>query len=584
MSGICECGECAAARCTRLSCFWCCEKKGGDEGSCGNHQDRKRRTKRGHRSLGRSQLRWNKQKHPQTEPVAAMIHEHFHQQRTGQDAVHFTMNMARLYWFQASWKLQQLDDGEVDSWVQVDAFMKHVPIALVQTTMQKATRKIFREKNKKNITDMWKQCRKIFRQDGDHWSLQLSAAPAACGMPSSDVHEPEEEELADWGDSEDESEDLDDVPAAGTAGLRERREELISPPRPKPTGAAIEFSEKTWSIRVLTPTEQAQIHDVKLSSAWCRTRRDIAKRMQPEEVEHLRPQPRRGSFSWNFASDKPAPHMRRASGKRFCCALQGSNVRDDRSWGPWKQALGNIIGWVSPFSMWLESFMTWIQLRPAIAGAMKEIRAVTQETWHEVGMRGCSGYVIGEVKRGFWLRMTFDDTGVEPTEVYGGNAVRGWHGTSMYCISRVIKQMGLNNGFAQNTQGGSVAQGVFYMHAAQAHLCEGYQHYVMLNDDGWLVGPLLELCVNEAACAGTMKTSLKRGNRGSATQRIASSECVRLHSVFFHAIHVSEIATAEKAMWIIAEPGFHPLLELDPDEPWSDIVERSHERRHRVFL
>jgi hypothetical protein len=40
--------------------------------------------------------------------------------------------------------------------------------------------------------------------------------------------------------------------------------------------------------------------------------------------------------------------------------------------------LGNKVGWVSPLSEWLEVFMTWIQLRPAIVDAMREIRAVAQ--------------------------------------------------------------------------------------------------------------------------------------------------------------------------------------------------------------
>ena len=80
-----------------------------------------------------------------------------------------------------------------------------------------------------------------------------------------------------------------------------------------------------------------------------------------------------------------------------------------------------------------------------------------------------------------------------------------------------------------------------------------------------------------------MKTSLKRGKRGSCTQRIASSDCVRLHSVFFHAIHVTEIAKAPKDVWVIAEPGFHPALELDPEEPWENILNRSCERQHSVF-
>jgi hypothetical protein len=228
--------------------------------------------------------------------------------------------------------------------------------------------------------------------------------------------------------------------------------------------------------------------------------------------------------------------------------------------------------------------MAWIQLRPAIATRVQEIRAVTSQMWEELGMPA-NGHRIGQTKPGYWLRMTFKGVTARPTENYGGEEVRGWHGTSMYCIARIIEQMGLNDGFAENSQSGSVVKGVFYMHAAQAHLCESYMHYCMLNEDGWLVSPLLEICVNESACKGQMKTVLKRRQNGNnCDQQIAADTCVALHSVFFHVMHVSEFISLGKDFWLIAEPGFHPMLELDPVEPWEAIVERSRARKRLRFF
>ena len=512
-----------------------------------------------------------------------MIFEQFEKQTAGRPgAPHFTLNMARLYWFQASWRLQELEDDSVTSWVLADGLLKSVPMALVQATLRRSTAGLHHARNQAKVKHMWKLCDKLFQPDGDHWSLRQSAAPEASG-PASDAVVTDDEEIPDWGgSSENEPEDEHAAPAAGQTELRQV-EALISPTRPDPTDPPISFP--GW-VQDLTPTEYAAVHDVpSFATQWRLAGADIARMTLLKHVEHLMPQPRRGSFVWNFPSDKPAPHMRRDEGTRHVCGLQGGAI-GNKHWTPWIDALGSKVGWVSPLSRFLEVFRTWIQLRPAIACRIRELRPVTPHAWQELGMMTTPGYIIGHSRLGYWLRMTFDDVNTQPTEVHGGDSVRGWHGTSMYCIARVIQQRGLSNGFAQNSQGGKVVQGVFYMHAAQAHLCETYMHYCMLNEDGWLVSPLLELCVNEEACLGTMTTVLKRrgGGGSNCNQRIADANHVSLHSVLFHVMHVSELIGADKNLWLAAEPGFHPLLELDPYEPWQDIVERSRERRNLTFL
>ena len=516
--------------------------------------------------------------------VAEIIFKHFRQSIDPQNEQRFTMNMARLYWFQASCRMQELEDGEVSAWVKLDAFMNSVPMALVQTNLRRSTCGLHHERNRGHVQHMWALCEKMFISDGDHWSLRPPAAREASGT-ASDAVACDDEELPDLGDSSEDEPVVDH--ASSPAIMMEFRlpgETLISPARPVPTDRPIRWTQKDW-VKDLSTSEESDIHDMLglFFNGWKLTGADIARESSLEDVEHLKPQRRLGSFPWNEHSDKPAPHMRRDKGLRANCGLQGGAV-GNKFWNPWVSALGGIVGWVSPLSGFLEVFRTWIHLRPEIACRVHEIRPVSPRMWESLHIRK-PGYTIGQTNPGYWLRMTLKGTQREPNEVYGGDAVRGWHGTSMYCISRVIHRMGLTCGFARNSQGGSVVQGVFYMHAAQAHLCEGYMHYCMLNDDGWLVAPLLELCVDEQACRGTMKTVLKRKNKNTdCTQRIAADTCVRLHSVFFHVMHVSELINADKALWLVAEPGFHPLLELDPEEPWEDIVERSLERRHLRFM
>jgi hypothetical protein len=533
--------------------------------------------------LGRKQLRWATRKHAAVDAVAKMIFEEFEKQTAGRlDAPHFTLNMARLYWFQASWKLQVLEDGAATSWVLADGLMKSVPMALVQASLRRSTAGLHHARNKLKVTHMWNLCERLFQPDGEHWSLRQSAAPAASGPASSVVSD--DEELPDWGgSSENESEDEHAGPAAGQTEST-LHEALISPIRPDPIDPPIRWKKNGW-VEDLTPNEYAAIHNVpSFAGQWRLAGDDIASMTKLTHVEHLMPQPCLGSFVWNFLSDKPAPHMRRDQGTRPVCGLQGGAV-GNKHWTPWIDALGSKVGWVSPLSSFLEVFRTWIQLRPAIAGRVRELRPVTPREWLELGMTTL-GDTIGHSRLGYWLRMTFNDVHTRPTEVYGEDSVRGWHGTSMYCIARVIQQRGLSNGFAQNAQNGSVVQGVFYMHAAQARLCESYMHYCMLNDDGWLVSPLLELCVNEKACIGKMVTALRRkGSSGSnTTQRVADASHVSLHSVLFHIMHVSELIGADKSLWLNAEPGFHPLLELDPYEPWEAIVQRSRERQNLTFV
>jgi hypothetical protein len=113
----------------------------------------------------------------------------------------------------------------------------------------------------------------------------------------------------------------------------------------------------------------------------------------------------------------------------------------------------------------------------------------------------------------------------------------GWHATSMYCLQRIVHENGPQEGFAENTQSGKTVKGVFYMKGPEAHCCENYLHHVMLDDDGWLFAPLLQLYVDEELMrtkfGGTQ--TLKR----SQPQRVAKKECRTGCGVHPHDAHLA---------------------------------------------
>ena len=133
----------------------------------------------------------------------------------------------------------------------------------------------------------------------------------------------------------------------------------------------------------------------------------------------------------------------------------------------------------------------------------------------------------------------------------------------MYCLQRIVAENGAREGFAQNTVAGEPTSGVFYMRGPEAHCCENYLHWVMLDDDGWLFAPLLQLAVDETKNAENRKSSAKVPRKNNS-QRVADAEFVDLVAMYIHMVHITQVVLKPKACWIKAEPGFHRALEIDP--------------------
>ena len=238
----------------------------------------------------------------------------------------------------------------------------------------------------------------------------------------------------------------------------------------------------------------------------------------------------------------------------------------------WCRQLGagnEIVGWLAPATAAFQTLLTWLRNRPPVWSRITRIDRVNPRHFEDHDWKK-DGSDWASDADSHWWRIP-----VSAAELAGRTV--GWHATSMYCLQRIVHENGPQEGFAENTQSGKTVKGVFYMHGPQAHCCENYLHHVMLDDDGWLFAPLLQLYVDEELMRskfGTTQT-LRRGQK----QRIAKKECVDLAAVYIHMVHISQVVLKPAACETLAEPGFHPLLEIDPYENWQSICARSQERQ-----
>ena len=220
----------------------------------------------------------------------------------------------------------------------------------------------------------------------------------------------------------------------------------------------------------------------------------------------------------------------------------------------------------------LLTLITWLRNRPAMWDPITSMERVGSSHFKQHGLN-CYPSSLRCNPHCYWWRVGL--AGKFPPE-----RTVGWHATSMYCLHRIVKQNGPQEGFASNTRDGKEVKGVFYMRGRQAHCCENYMHFSMLDDDGWLYAPLLQVAVDEAANEATGRIStLPRGQK----QKCANAEFVDLVCVYILMVHISHLYHRDKNEKVNVEPGFHPALEIDPHEAWETIEARSKTRQFLSF-
>ena len=121
---------------------------------------------------------------------------------------------------------------------------------------------------------------------------------------------------------------------------------------------------------------------------------------------------------------------------------------------------------------------------------------------------------------------------------------------------------------------------VFFLDSAHAHGCLFYSTYHQLRPDGWLYCVWLQLDVDWDKAMVVQAATIQENSslRRRMKQFVAESEFVKVNAVYVHMIHVLEVVSSSRDVQIAVEPGYDRQWEIDPTEPWSDVLARSEEQ------
>ena len=554
-----------AGGCQRVLCSPCCRRHA--EGVCPGHRP-EGKSKRGNRGEASRQRRFTLTK---SNDIARVVHVIL-QSRIDRDPLsQWTKEHAIAYWLLASPSL--MDERWLDQALQEDSVLRMVTMGQANAAWRQ-TSMLYRPHAKAKMEHMLAAAQKLFVQDGAGWSLRQGTSSLAASSGATSGVLPPRVEAATKEDQEalhavvmEVDYDGDDVPAGG--------DEVPSAPARPHRGYRALMAEELWIARKNgdRPACMAECDALLNIKQTLFHKRDLVNMPEKENSEHLRFQARVGSFLWNSGSQKPAPHIRgwQHMATRGAVTVYGS--KHDELIQGWCRSLDaecgkDVVGWMVPADEALPTLITWLRNRPAMWERITGMDRVYSSHFEQLGM-SCSPTSLRGDPGCYWWRVGL--AGEFPPQ-----RTVGWHATSMYCLHRIVKENGPREGFASNMQGGKDVQGVFYMQGPQAHCCENYMHFSMLDDDGWLYAPLLQVAVDEEANKQSGRTcTLKRKQK----QRIADAEFVDLEYVYILMVHISHLCQRDTSEWVTAEPGFHPALEIDPHEAWETIKARSKARQ-----
>jgi len=291
---------------------------------------------------------------------------------------------------------------------------------------------------------------------------------------------------------------------------------------------------------------------------------NITPRVQPL----LAPPEHWGTFRWNYRSDKPAPHIRNLNEIENQGFLGAGNPKSVLRWC----RLGGVLGepGAPAAHITLRNLLEWIKNRPHLTERITDLTAGVPPpgiTW------GGAGWWLTLKLRPRAVRGT---SGAQPTPAPPGPLRRSFHATSMYCVARVAHQ-GLEEGPARNSNGNKMIGGIFSHVPQRAHLTLGYCHFVPLDTTGNVVGPIME--IQSPSPDPKARPAVLRRNGGN-NQCLSYKETTTLVAAHFFVVHVAAFmatgaAAADGRLWIRAETMYNPTLELDPEEDWKSICERS---------
>jgi len=239
------------------------------------------------------------------------------------------------------------------------------------------------------------------------------------------------------------------------------------------------------------------------------------------------------------------------------------------------------------------SHIVWVQggdgtareLGSSIPGGVKNGPAVAlQALRHWVRMREGLGELLCELRperppwssasqAGVWFSSPLREVTFPAS---AGDFYRGFHGTSLHCVWRIVRR-GFDRGFNYlDTDGGCDA--FTYIHVEKrAGLCSNYMAYSMLVP-GWLFGCVIEVAVPNDDPRG--RRTVARRKNAKTHQNLAYHDSSVIVAVWWHLIWVGEIEHLPRSTWITLEQGFDASYEINAAQEWEAIVRHSAEVRH----
>jgi hypothetical protein len=280
---------------------------------------------------------------------------------------------------------------------------------------------------------------------------------------------------------------------------------------------------------------------------------------------------KQGRFCWDLLANKAEPHVRRGTGRDPVEELKGG---EREVWKKWDWKLTKIKpGAEVSFEKVTRDVLSWMWWRPSLKDKFSSMRVLTN--LEEFGI------TMDKQLPGWWLHFSVEGR-PQPHKVTLPETQRfGYHGTSMYCISRIFHNDSLHTGMASLVLDGQSLYGIYYHSAERAHLCQQtYMHYVGFGG-GWYVAPLVVLdtvcqCVDSA---GNPMKSVARRAKKSQTQYVTYEGQHRLDGLLLHVVHAAQVFRMPAACALYAEPSWLPRLELCPQDSWEEIMDRSRDHK-----
>ncbi len=293
-----------------------------------------------------------------------------------------------------------------------------------------------------------------------------------------------------------------------------------------------------------------------------------------EIARNYRPAAGPGRFCWDVGSQKPRAHVNRSVGPYQPTSIQCGvpHQLDPKHWNYRPDEHTRDLrfdaaaeGYTS-YRHAQKFLLSWMSAR----NLLREIASI--EAFSRYPFRDAAMFEGGR-----WLYMQMKGAPHPLRHAPPPNRRWGFHGTSMYCVSRALQGKSLTTGMARLTIGGSDVKGVFYHIEESSRLCQQtYMLYSAFNKGPFIFGPLIVLAADTEPCVdGVSKKSVAK-RKGGVDQHLTYAGCHEIVGVAFNIVHIAEVLALPKASWLNLEISWLPELELGGLHfTWDDILAES---------